>query len=80
MSTPASSPGPLTIEQKRVYLTALEAAYLRGVKYVSYASDQIKYVGRDEMRSAIDELRVELGLPGRQRFLPLPRRIVMRVR
>lgn len=80
MSTNGTTLGLLTPEQKRGYLAALEAAYYRGVEYVSYAGDQIKYVGRDEMRRAIDELRAELGLPGRQRFRPRPRRIVMRVR
>ncbi|WP_369807801.1 phage head-tail joining protein [Paracoccus sp. MKU1] len=44
-------------------MAALEAAYYRGVEYVSYAGDQIKYVSRDELRRAIDELRAELSLP-----------------
>lgn len=79
MSTNGTTPGLLTPDQKRGYLAALEAAYYRGVEYVSYEGDQVKCIPRAEMRRTIDELRAELGLPGRPRFRPRPRRIVMRV-
>lgn len=80
MTHDSASPPLISAQEKRSYLAALEAAYYRGVEYVSYAGDQVKYVGRDEMRRAIDELRADLGLPGRKINRPRPRRIVLRVR
>lgn len=80
MTHDSASPPLISRAEKLAALAALEAAYARGVEYVSYGGDQIKYVPSDEIRRRIDDLRAELGLPGRPRFRPRPRRLVMRVR
>lgn len=45
------------------YLAQLEDAIFRGVDYVSYGGDQVKYKSLDDMLRIRDLLRIELGIP-----------------
>ena len=51
------------------YLAQLEDALFRGVEYVSYGGDQVKYRSTDDMIRIRDLLKSELGLsvPGSRR-------------
>lgn len=51
------------------YLAQLEDAIFRGVDYVSYGGDQVKYRSLTDMLVIRDLLRDELGIkiPGRRR-------------
>lgn len=49
------------VQSKTAYLAALEAAIFRGVEYVSYNGDQIKYRSLDDMLRVRDLLRADLG-------------------
>lgn len=75
----SSPPALLSAAEKRSYLAALEAAIYRGVEYVSYAGDQIKYRSLADMVSIRDLLRAELGLPSVKRHRPRPRRLVVKM-
>lgn len=67
-----------TSEQKLAFLAALEAAIFRGVDYVSYGGDQIKYRSLLEMIAIRDMLRVELGMPVAKRRVK-SRRLIVRM-
>lgn len=71
-------PDLITAAQKRAYLAQLESAIMRGVEYVSYDGNQIKYRSFSDMIAIRDWLRAELGLPSARRARPRPRRLVIR--
>lgn len=77
--TPADPPALLTSAEKTAYLAAIEAAIYRGVDYVSYAGDQIKYRSLADMIGIRDMLRAELGIASVKRHRVRPRRIVIRM-
>jgi hypothetical protein len=55
------------VQSKTAYLAALESAIYRGVEYVSYGGDQIKYRSLDDMMRIRDLLRADLGFSGANR-------------
>lgn len=66
----------ITPAEKRAYLAQLDAAIYRGVDYVSYNGDQIKYRSLDDMLQIKAMLEAELGVKAIGRRRPRTRRAV----
>lgn len=67
----------MNLDQKRAALAALQSAIDRGVEYVSYDGNQIKYRSIPDMILIRNMMRLDLGIDKNPRRRP--RRGVVRV-